>query len=140
VQLINNHLDWKWTGVLHEAVDSPQAITSGVLPNVYNLVSSDGSRSQDPQKYQKDAQILEKALQQEPNNRRYQFYLAQSYRDAGEHGLAMQNYLKKIAMGGWDQEIFCSILQVALMQEQLQMPPEIIAASLLPTVDEARPP
>ena len=129
VQLINNHLDWKWTGVLHEAVDSPQAITSDLLPRVYNLVSSDGSRSQDPQKYQKDAQILEKALQQEPNNRRYQFYLAQSYRDAGEHALAMQNYLKRIAMGGWDQEVFWSMLQVALMQEQLQMPPEIITSS-----------
>ncbi len=36
--------------------------------------------------------MLEQALLDEPENDRYRFYLAQSYRDAGELELAIKHY------------------------------------------------
>lgn len=126
VQLVNNHLDWRWEGVLHEVIHTSTAKTSDSLVGVKNVVRSDGARSQDPRKYHKDAEVLEKALLEDPNNSRYQFYLAQSYRDAGEHEKALKNYEKRIAMGGWDQELYWSKLQVARLQEALKMPPEVV--------------
>ncbi len=36
-------------------------------------------------KYLKDALVLEEAVKEEPNNSRYVFYLAQSYRDYGDY-------------------------------------------------------
>jgi len=129
IHLINNHLDWKWEGILHEHVESPQAMTSGVLEGVANLVTVEGCRSQDTQKYQKDAQILEKALEKDPNNSRYVFYLAQSYRDAGEKMLAIKNYERRVEIGGWDQEVFFSLYQIAKLQEGLEMDPKIFIES-----------
>jgi len=129
VQLVNNHLDWKWIGVLHEGLYCPQAQTAATLEGIKNVVSCDGARSKDPKKFLKDAQVLEAAMLKEPHNQRYQFYLAQSYRDAGERELALKNYEKRIAMGGWDEEIYWSMLQIGLLQDALKMPLEKVAES-----------
>lgn len=131
VQLINNHLNWKWIGVLHEAVDCPQARTNDTIAGVKNIVSCDGARSKDPQKYQKDAALLEQALLKEPKNSRYRFYLAQSYLDGGEYEKAIENYEKRIAMGGWSEEVFWSMYRIALAQELLDAPASIVTASYL---------
>ena len=128
-QLVNNKLDWKWVGVLHEYLDSKQIKTSGTLTGVINFVSTDGNRSKDSQKYQKDAQLLETALIDEPDNARYRFYLAQSYRDAKDYEHAITNYQKRIEMGGWDQEVFWSMLQMAIMQQLSSKPPEVFVDS-----------
>lgn len=124
VQLINNKLNWQWTGVLHETVGSDEAKSAEVLPGIRDVVHTDGARSDDPQKYQKDAKVLEDALLEEPENSRYRFYLAQSYRDAGEYEKSIENYEKRIASGGWDQEVFWSMYQIGLMQEILKKSPE----------------
>jgi len=125
-QLVSTALDWKWVGVLHEVLCCDDAKTNSTLENVVNYVRTDGNRSTDPLKYHKDAALLEKAMLEDPKHTRNQFYLAQSYRDAGENALALMNYKKRIAMGGWDQEIFWSLLQVGILQETLGMSPEII--------------
>lgn len=126
VQLIRNALNWKWQGVLHEAVDAPDARTNDVLIGVFNEVHTDGARSQDPNKYKKDAQILEAALLDEPNNSRYVFYLAQSYKDAGDIENSLKYFQKRAEMGGWNEEVFCSLLQVAIAQLSLHKSPDQI--------------
>jgi glycosyltransferase involved in cell wall biosynthesis len=131
VQLIKSDLDWKWKGVLHEALYSSDAKSSDTLDGVINFVRTDGARSKNPNKFLDDAQLLEKALVDEPNNTRYVFYLAQSYRDAQEYESALKYYQKRVSMGGWDQEIYWSLLQTGLLQEQLKMPPETIIKSYI---------
>ena len=126
VQLINNHLPWQWKGVLHEAICSDKAKTSSIIPGIINFVTTEGHRSQDPEKFIKDVKVLEKALEEEPNNSRYLFYLAQSHRDAGQFESAIETYKKRVAIGGWDQEVFWSLLQIALLQEALSRPEEMI--------------
>lgn len=131
VELINNHLPWKWVGVLHEYVNCDQAKSSQILEGIRNVVRTDGARSQDPRKYHKDAEVLKAALEKEPNNTRYIFYLAQSYRDAGEPALAIEQYQKRAQMGGWDEEVFMSLYQIGCMQEKLEMPTETIVESYM---------
>lgn len=131
VLLVRNCLGWKWHGVLHEWLDSPLARSADTLKGVTNIVRTDGARSQDPKKFLKDAKVLEDGLKDEPNNSRYMFYLAQSYRDAGEHKLAIEKYEKRIAMGGFDQELFWSRLQIGQLQEAENMPEETIRDSYL---------
>ena len=127
--LINNHIQWEWKGVLHEALYSEQAHTVAALDGIVNVSRPEGSRSNDPDKYKKDARILEKALLEEPENTRYAFYLAQSYRDSGEHAKALSAYRKRIGMGGWSSEIFWSFLQVALLKEALEYPEEEVVTA-----------
>ncbi len=119
--MVNNHIDWKWIGVLHEFLDSPQAKDDAVFEGVSNRINTDGARSKDPKKYYKDAELLTEALKKEPNNARYMFYLAQSYRDAGEIALALEHYKKRVEMKGFDQEVFISLYMIAILQEFLEM-------------------
>jgi glycosyltransferase involved in cell wall biosynthesis len=129
VQLVRSRLNWAWVGVLHEALHSTEARSNEILTGITNVVNTDGARSQDPQKYQKDAQVLEAALKKEPNNSRYAFYLAQSYKDAQDFTSALKNYKKRVAMGGWDQEVFWSLLQIGQLQEARDMPAATIIDS-----------
>jgi len=89
--LVNNRLDWQWEGCLHEGIKIPDERTLGYLPylEVNTNVCKDGSRTQDPKKYHKDAELLETALQKDPTNSRHQFYLAQCYQNAKEYQLAL---------------------------------------------------
>ncbi len=130
-QLISSKKPWKWVGVLHEVLVCDVPYSSDVLENVKYVVSCDGARSQDPKKFYKDAAILEEALKKEPENTRYMFYLAQSYRDAGEYEKSIECYQKRINAAGWDEEVFWSMLQVALCQKMLKKSEELVIDNLL---------
>lgn len=127
--LIKDKLDWKWYGVLHEYLSAPERGPAERLQGIRKMVKTDGNRSKDEKKYEKDAKLLEDALKEDPTNSRYMFYLAQSYRDAGNRELSLKNYAKRVEMGGWDEEVFYSMLQVARLQQDLGMSPEIFLKS-----------
>lgn len=122
--LIKSDLDWRWVGVLHEVIVSDKAHTHATIEGIKNIYRTDGARSKDPLKYHKDAQILLEAWQKNPESTRTTFYLAQSYRDAKEHQKALEWYKKRVEMGGWDQEVYCAMHEVARMKKELDMPPE----------------
>jgi len=111
---------WRWEGVLHEALVRPQADDLRALTGLRIHVHSDGVRSQLPlaEKFSRDAQVLRRALDAEPDNTRYAFYLAQSLRDAGKWPEAMAAYEKRAAMGGWPEEVYYSRLQAAQLRER----------------------
>jgi hypothetical protein len=46
-------------------------------------------------------------------NRRYWFYLAQSYYDVGQTEKAAETYAKRAEMGGWEEEAWYARLQQA---------------------------
>jgi len=113
-QLFNNRKRWKYVGVLHEyPCCLEENVSSEHIPGNYYFVSGkSGSRSRDPQKYQKDAATLEKALITEPDNARYAFYCANSYKDAGDTANAVRWYKKVLQMKGWIEEKYVSSLQI----------------------------
>ena len=119
-QLIRSKSPWKWEGVLHEVLTCPPPYTQDVLENVKYVFGGDGARSQDPAKYLRDAKILEEAVKEDPSNTRYTFYLAQSYRDADLKEKSIEWYQKRIAMGGWPEEVYWSMLQVAKLKSSLK--------------------
>jgi len=129
INLVSTRLDWKWIGVLHEYLDAPGITSFATLENIVDFVSPDGNRSQDPFKFYKDALILERAVRENPDNARYIFYLAQTYKGLGEYQSAIDYYRKRIEMGGWNQEIFWSLYQIALSQEALGEDPSIFIQS-----------
>ena len=124
---------WEWRGVLHEALVSPRATQAQFLPGLRIRIHNDGARSRMAQqeKFTRDAEILRRALIDEPDNARYRFYLAQSLRDAGDLLGAITEYEKRVAMGGWPEEVYFSRLQVAMLKERVAAPyAEIVAAYL----------
>lgn len=123
VALVSNDLPWRWQGVLHEFLDCGESVLQPRLPGLRVIVSSDGARSADPEKYRRDAETLEQALKAEPDNPRYTFYLAQSYKDSGQLERAKESYAKRATLGGWDEEVWCSLHERALLAELTKEPP-----------------
>ena len=105
MQLVSNRLKWYYKDILHEYIHSDTKIESiDLLRGIYNHPSPDGARSADPNKYRKDALVLERGLLDEPDNIRYRFYLAQSYRDCNDYDNAIKNYKIRADAYGFDEE------------------------------------
>jgi glycosyltransferase involved in cell wall biosynthesis len=122
LRLIRGDLPWRWVGVLHEYLTCETPTSQASLPGLAIMVNSEGARSKDPLKFRRDALVLEKALLDEPNNARYVFYLAQSYRDAGDPELALRQYKRRVEMGGWPEEVWYSLYQIASLKERAGKP------------------
>ena len=118
--LIRNAPIWRWKGVLHEQLLSFRPIETGTLSSFIVISDTfDGNRSKDPQKWLKDAEILEKGLQEEPNNLDYLFYLAQSYANAKEYSKALKYYEERASKGGEPELVFWSLYVAAKLKELL---------------------
>lgn len=124
--LVKSKLDWKWIGVLHEYLHAPEAKIGGKIDSIVNVPTSDGARSRDPEKYRKDAQILEEALKTEPNNERYAYYLAQSYMDGNENEKALKAFEHRIEMGGWPEEVYVSMVNMGHIKWRLGYPDALV--------------
>lgn len=130
-QFVRNALPWRYKGVLHEYLTCPTARTSSFLAGIKTVVSHDGARARDPLTYRRDALLLERALLDDPDDARNVFYLAQSYRDAGDLDLAIRHYRRRATMGGWEDEVWYSLHQVAVLRERRGDPwPEVMADHL----------
>ena len=116
-QLVRDSLPWRYQGVLHEHITTDREYALQRLPGVRTLRIPDGARSKDPLTYRKDAVLLEGALLQEPANARHMFYLAQSYSDCGEVDAAIDRYTRRVAMGGWAEEVWFSLYRIAQLRE-----------------------
>jgi glycosyltransferase involved in cell wall biosynthesis len=136
--LVSSRLQWRWVGVLHEYLASTTEARKANLPWPRVVVAHDGARSRDPETYEKDALVLEQALQEEPQNARYAFYLAQSWRDAGRLEKSHAAYLARARMGGWDEEAWYALYQAARLGERLGKEPGVIAQAYL-TAFQTRP-
>ena len=73
-------------------------------------------RRSDREKHGEVARDLEKFVK-ETGSPRGQFYLAQSYKDMGENEKAIKAYKKRIAMGGWEEEVFWAMMEIAALKK-----------------------
>lgn len=131
VALVRSALPWRWNGVVHEFLECPAPYTHRTLEGPIVWVAHEGARSRDPSTYLKDAALLEDALKTEPQNTRYWFYLAQSYRDAGKLHESRHNYRQRAQMGGFDEEVWYSKYQIGALDIRLGEPPATVAHDLL---------
>ena len=114
--LVSSRLPFRWEGVIHEYVTCDEPHKWGNLeagPRIF--VKHDGARGKNPDTYKRDIEVLEKAVADEPDNARYVFYLAQSYRDAGMPEKARQYYSRRAIMGGFAEEAWFADFQAALL-------------------------
>jgi hypothetical protein len=123
--LVSNRIDVSYKGVLHEYRECPAGCSRGTATGLHILECHDSARSRNPHKFQHDAAVLEKVLETERDPfliSRYKFYLAQSYRDAGDPERALKTYLERAELGFWDEEVFLSLYFAAKIKETLKHP------------------
>lgn len=138
--LIATRLPWRYVGVLHEYLESGTGAEHRAAPieGPRVLGHYDGGRSRigAREKYARDAQVLEAALKADPDNARYAFYLAQSYRDSDQPEKAIEVYRRRAQMGGFAEEVWYALYEIALLSEKLSMAPALIVDRYLDAYDK----
>lgn len=126
-QLFKNDLKWHYVGVLHEypACLEKAGPLVDVLGNYYFISGRRGARNKDPEKYLKDALILEKAFKEayeakDPIYNRYCFYTAQSYNSCNHHDKAIEYYKKVLEIDNWIQEKYVSCIEIYDQYDKIQ--------------------
>lgn len=125
--MVNNRKLWKYVGVLHEVIvpDGHVPTTYKISGNYFVVSGRSGDRNtNNPDKYLKDAQVLEKAyyeaLEKGDNiHERYAFYCANSYKDYGMNDKAIEWYKKTLTHNNWCQEKYICCLRLYNCYEAL---------------------
>jgi glycosyltransferase involved in cell wall biosynthesis len=146
VRLINARLTadadgdrrWCYRGSTHEFIDS---VTPDLNDDIVHtdaiafLDPADGGSKAD--KYIRDAALLEQELLTletqvgDPQlldklKARTVFYLAQTYRDMDERQKALDTYRRRALMGGWAEEVWNALFEVAKLSETLNLAPQVV--------------
>ena len=131
-QLFRNGSGVHYVGVVHETPVWDDSSVVAFLDSEYHIESRRlGARNQDPKKYERDRDLLLGEVDRDPENARWVFYLAQTYFDLGDYASAHQWYLRRIELGGWDQEVFFAMFRLAESLKHLKAPwPEVQDAYL----------
>jgi glycosyltransferase involved in cell wall biosynthesis len=140
-QIFKMGIDWRYIGVLHEFAEC-----KGKTPSQTDRLMGDyrisartlGARNVGidvVEKYTRDAKELEEAMKEEPDNSRYQFYLAQSYFDSQQFEKSLEAYQKRAEMGGWEEEAYYSLYRVAMIKAILDRSWEEIQQAFLDAFD-----
>ena len=115
MQIFKTNDGWKYNGVLHEYPGNgkPNNINVNGPDGMFMTSRRLGDRSKCNDKMKRDIAVLLKGLEDEPDNERYMFYLAQSYRDDGQIDEAVKWYTKRYEIGRWYEEKYMSAYNIA---------------------------
>lgn len=129
-RLVKGDIPWHFVGVTHEYIDSGLKATPIYTDAITITHHADGGCRSD--KFQRDVLLLLQGLDDEPDNARYMFYLAQSYKDLNQWENAIEWYIKRAQKEGWAEEVWYSLYQIARCKEALKCPtPEVVDAYMM---------
>lgn len=111
-RIVKNRIGACYWGVTHEYVKSPEGASYGLIEKSRAFINDIGDGGCKSDKFERDIRLLKKGLDDNPNNDRYTFYLANSYRDHGDYDLAIETYKKRVALGGWYEEVWHSYYSI----------------------------
>jgi len=111
-RIVKNNIGASYWGVTHEYLKTPEGTSYGLLEKTRAFINDVGDGGSKADKFERDIRLLLKGLEDNPNNDRYTFYLANSYRDHGDSDLAIEYYKKRIEIGGWQEEVWHSYYSI----------------------------
>ena len=103
---------YSYWGVTHEYLKSPPGTSYNTVDKSVLFIEDIGDGGAKSDKWERDIRLLKKGLEQELDNERYTFYLANTYRDSGDNKLAIEYYKKRIEIGGWIEEVWQSYYSI----------------------------
>ena len=127
---------YRWEGPAHNYLviegDERRELRKDVWIVYHHAEGAKSHKLTQEEKFLRDAKLFEEELARNPNDERSQFYLAQSYRDAGHHDLALAAYKKRASMeDGWDEERFVAQLEAGRISVRLEKPEAVVLGELL---------
>lgn len=112
VRILKNNADYSYWGVTHEYVKTPSNTKYELIPRSQIFIKDIGDGGSKTEKFTRDVTLLKRGLEEFPDNDRYTFYLANSYRDLKDYANAIKTYKDRIKIGGWKEEIWYSYYSI----------------------------
>jgi len=112
VRILKNYKGYSYWGVTHEFVQTKEGTRYDYLDRSQIFIEDIGDGGAKADKFERDIRLLKKGLEENPNNDRYTFYLANSLRDAGHINESIEMFQKRIEIGGWVEEVWHSYLSI----------------------------
>ena len=119
IRIIKNTNAFRYWGVTHEYIELPDNISPYNIPKSILFINDIGDGGAKNDKFIRDIKLLKQGLIDNPNNDRYTFYLANSYKDSGQFKDAIETYEKRIELKGWKQEVWYSYYSIGLCYKEL---------------------
>ena len=120
VRLLKNIEDISYWGVTHEYIKLPTDSKTEEISRTQLFINDIGDGGSKSDKFLRDIRLLTQGLIEEPNNDRYTFYLANSYRNAEQYQNAIDTYKKRIQLGGWKEEVWMSYYEIGICYKKLE--------------------
>lgn len=117
MRIVKNNGNFTYLGVTHEHVSTPPNNHNVNLGKHTLFINDVGDGGAKDDKFDRDIRLLIRGIEDEPDNVRYHFYLANSYKDSGKFDEAIDYYHKRIKMGDWEQEVWYSYYNIANIYE-----------------------
>ena len=119
VRIVKNNMGIKYWGVTHEVINTPDGTKYDQFERNILFIDDIGDGGAKADKFERDIRLLTQGLMDKPNNDRYTFYLANSYRDYGDKEKAIEMYKKRIEIGGWFDEVWHSYYSIGRCYKSL---------------------
>jgi len=126
MRIIKNDPSISYWGVTHEYVKLPGGSKTGLIEKSILFINDIGDGGSKIDKFERDIRLLKKGLEDLPDDPRYTFYLANSYRDAKQYENAIETYKKRIEIGGWIEEVWHSFYSIGCCYRNLNDMPNAI--------------
>jgi tetratricopeptide (TPR) repeat protein len=116
-RLVSDRHDWVYQGSAYPFV---RAKTATRRERLHGLkIVRQGEREPDRSARKEEIELLKKDVERGINVARCAFYVAQCYREIGNIQQAIEWYERRSTMGGWAEEAWYSLYQVARLQQRM---------------------
>ena len=103
-RIVSTKIGATYSGTTHECINIPDKNNEQRLTTLKIMDIGDGGCKAN--KFTRDVDLLLKGLEANPNNIRYNFYLANSYADTGDYKNALKYYEAHAKIVTWNEEEF----------------------------------
>ena len=116
-RLVSDQHEWRYVGAARPFLYSTTSRTREKLNKL--TITRHEDNAAHAVECRRDIELLTQSLERGANVPRATFHLAQCYRDLGNLPLAIEYYEKRATLGGWAEEVWYSLYQVARLQQRL---------------------
>lgn len=113
---------FKCVGATHEYWDGPN--DGSPIPDTKLWINDKNDGGCKADKFTRDLKMLQEELIEQPTNVRTHFYLAQTFKCLGQKEESIEMYKRRIALGGWFEEVWYSHYMIANQYLELKKPEE----------------